>query len=315
MTCTTCHDPHTSSLEKDAAWWDGKCLQCHDRTACTETKAHRDAAGDHCTPCHMRSGTTSNVPLVAVTDHWIQKRPPPIKPGPTEPPRSLVAWSTHLGEPVADGGASALAHADAGLTDEATRLAIATIAKQPTAQLWDFLANAYLARRHTREAGLAYRAALNLDPDDTGALFGYARVMLDAKQPAEAQQAFDRMLQLDPDDVAALETLGIDRYRSGERARAVELFRRAANTGRASGIAYVGLALDARGDAKQELAWLEKAWRAEPRDRWILDELDAVSGVLGDPKLSAEISHRRAAITPVAGSAASAWIPVQNRRQ
>ena len=315
MTCTTCHDPHTSSLEKDAAWWDGKCLQCHDRTACTDTKAHRDAAGDHCTPCHMRSGTTSNVPLVAVTDHWIQKRPPPIKPGPTESPRSLVAWSTHFGEPVPDGGASALAHADAGLTDEATRLAVAALAKAPTVQLYDFIANAYLARRRPRDAGLAYRAALHLDPDDSGALFGYARVMLDAKQPAEAQHAFERMLQLDPDDVAALETLGIDRYRNGDRAKAVELFRRAANTGRASGIAYVGLALDARGDAKAELAWLEKAWRAEPRDRWILDELGAVAGVIGDAKLITETSRRRAAITPVAASAASAWIPVQNRRQ
>src|SRR6185312_9992709 len=142
-----------------------------------------------------------------------------------------------------------------------------------------------------------------------------ARVMLDAKQPAEAQHAFERMLQLDPDDVAALETLGIDRYRNGDRAKAVELFRRAANTGRASGIAYVGLALDARGDAKAELAWLEKAWRAEPRDRWILDELGAVAGVIGDAKLITETSRRRAAITPVAASAASAWIPVQNRRQ
>ncbi|HET9988380.1 MAG TPA: hypothetical protein VFQ65_07665, partial [Kofleriaceae bacterium] len=146
-------------------------------------------------------------------------------------------------------------------------------------------------------------------------LFGYARVMLDAHHPAEAQHAFDRMLQLDPDDVAALETLGIDRFRSGERAKAVELFRRAANTGRASGIAYVGLALDARGDAKQELAWLQLAWRAEPRDRWILDELDAVVATLGDPKLVTETSRRRAALTAVAGSAASAWIPRQNHGQ
>jgi len=313
MTCTTCHDPHTSSLEKDAAWWDGKCLQCHDRTACTDTKAHRDAAGDHCTPCHMRSGTTSNVPLVAVTDHWIQKRPPPIKPGPTEPPRSLVAWSTHLGEPIAD--PAALAHADAGLTDEAVRLAIAALAKQPSAQLYDLVATAYLARHHTRDAGLAYRAALRSDPDDTGALFGYARVMLDAHDEAEAQHAFERMLALDPDDVAALETLGIARYRSGDRAKAGELFQRAATTGRASGIAYVGLALAARGDAKEESKWLELAWRAEPRDRWILDELDAVAATLGDHAHIAELSRRRAALRDVAVTPASAWIPMQNRSQ
>jgi len=315
MTCTTCHDPHTSSLEKDAAWWDGKCLQCHDRTACTDTKAHRDAAGDHCTPCHMHSGTTSNVPLVAVTDHWIQKAPTPIKPGPSATPRSLVAWSTHLGEPVGDAAASALAHADAGLTDEAIRLAVAALDKKPTAQLYDLVANGYLARHHTRDAALAYRAALRIDPDDTGALFGYARVMLDAHDDAEATRAFERMLALDPDDVAALETLGIDRYRGGDRAKAGELFERAANTGRASGIAYVGLALGARGDAKAESKWLELAWRAEPRDRWILDELDAVAGLLGDHSRITELSRRRARITGVAVSAASAWIPMQNPRQ
>jgi hypothetical protein len=311
LTCTTCHDPHTSSLEKDTVWWDGKCMQCHDRAACTDTKANRDAAGDHCTACHMRTGTTSNVPLVSVTDHWIQKRPPPIASGSTQPPRSLVAWSTHVGEPVADAGASALAHADAGLTDEAMRLAIAA---KPSAPIYDLLATAYLARHHLREAGLAYRAALRLDPDDTGALFGYARVMLDQHQAGEARHAFDRMLQLDPDDIAALETLGIDRYRSGDRARASELFHRAVATGRASGIAYVGLALDARGDAKQELAWLELAWRAEPRDRWILDELAVVAA--DDPTRLADIARRRSALeTDLSISGASAWIPVQNRRQ
>ncbi|MEO8841094.1 MAG: tetratricopeptide repeat protein [Kofleriaceae bacterium] len=311
LTCTTCHDPHTSSLEKDATWWDGKCMQCHQRAACTDTKAHRDAAGDHCASCHMRSGPTSNVPLVNVTDHWIQKRPAPIAPGPTQSPRSLVAWSTQIGEPVADAGAAALAHADAGLADEATRLAIAA---KPSAPIYDLLASAYLARHHLREAGVAFRAALRLDPDDTGALFGYARVMLDQHQAAEARHAFDRMLQLDPDDIAALETLGIDLYRSGDHAHATELFRRAAATGRASGIAYVGLALDARGDANQERVWLERAWRAEPRDRWILDELAAVSA--NDRVQLADITRRKTALEPdLATSPATAWIPVQNRRQ
>jgi tetratricopeptide (TPR) repeat protein len=146
-------------------------------------------------------------------------------------------------------------------------------------------------------------------------LFGYARVMLDAHDETEAQRAFERMLVLDPDDVAALETLGIARYRSGDRAKAGELFQRAATTGRASGIAYVGLALAARGDVKQESKWLELAWRAEPRDRWILDELDAVAATLGDHARIAELSRRRAALRDVAVTPASAWIPMQNRGQ
>ena len=75
-----------------------------------------------------------------------------------QPPRSLVAWSTHLGEPVADAAASALAHADAGLTDEATRLAIAA---KPSAPLYALLASAYLSRHHERRgrARVSRRAA------------------------------------------------------------------------------------------------------------------------------------------------------------
>ena len=142
--------------------------------------------------------------------------------------------------------------------------------------------------------------------------------MLDQHQAGEARHAIpDRMLQLDPDDIAALETLGIHRFRSGDRATAVALFERAAATGRASGIAYVGLAAAARGEPAKELAWLELAWRAEPRDRWVLDELDAVAvAFLDDRALVREFARRRAALEPGATpSAASAWIPVQNRRQ
>jgi len=299
LTCTTCHDPHKSSLEQPASYWDGKCLQCHERAACTDPR--RDDPGVHCSTCHMRSGTTANVPLVVVTDHWIQRRPPPIAPGPTGKPRALAAWSTAIGEPVEGLAAvTALAHADAGLSDEALRRAITAV---PTAQIDDLLASAFLAKHRVRDAGLAYRAALHLDPDDTTALFGYAKIMLDTKQPAEARHAFERMLQLDPEDLAALETFGIYLYRTGDRAHAVELFKRAAATQRASGITYVALAFDARTDPKQELAWLELAWRAEPRDRWILDELARVH----DPKLE----RRRAAIEKlgVGASAATVWLP------
>jgi hypothetical protein len=79
------------------------------------------------------------------------------------------------------------------------------------------------------------------------------------------------MLAIDPDDVAALETWGIYLERTGDHARATELFRRAAATGRASGIAYVGLANATSGDERR--GWLERAWRAEPRDRWIVEQL------------------------------------------
>jgi hypothetical protein len=113
------------------------------------------------------------------------------------------------------------------------------------------------------------------------------------------------MLALDPDNVAALETLGIQLYRTGDRPRAVALFRRAVATGTPSGISLVGLANDARGDDR--VHWLELAWRAEPRDRWILDELARASPT------PADVARRRAAIERlhpgVDRSPSSAWLP------
>jgi Flp pilus assembly protein TadD len=271
LTCTTCHDPHVSSLSEPESWWDSKCLGCHDKAACTDTPAHRQTEGDHCWHCHMGRGPASKLPLVTITDHWIQKRPAPMKPDSPDAPHSLIAWDTFVGEPVADAGAAARGYADAGLTKEAEKLAVAAVAKTPSAPLYELLANAYLARHRVSDAGRAYAAALRLDPDDSTALFGYARVMLDRGAAGEAVHAFERMLAIDPDDVAALETWGIYLERTGEHARATELFRRAAATGRASGIAYVGLANATSGDERR--GWLERAWRAEPRDRWIVEQL------------------------------------------
>ena len=124
LTCTTCHDPHVSSLDEPAAYWDGKCLGCHDKQACTDTPAHRATEGDHCWHCHMQRGPTSKMPLVTITDHWIQKRPVPMKPDAPVTPRSLIAWSTFIGEPVPDEAALARAYADAGLMDEAVKHAV-----------------------------------------------------------------------------------------------------------------------------------------------------------------------------------------------
>ena len=257
LTCTTCHDPHVSSIDEPASWWDKPCLQCHDPKSCTDTAEHRAAAGDHCARCHMRRGQTANVPLVAITDHWIQKKPPPINPQLVEKPHAIVPWSAQIGEPVKDGmtGLAAVANADAGLTDEAERLAIEAVHDRPTPQVWNVLANAFLARHREPDAGRAYQQALGLDPDDTTALLGYARAMLDANRVADARKAFDRLLAIDPEDVAALETLGIHLHRHGDGARSESSCSKSAvATGRASGISYVGLALDASGRCQKELA-------------------------------------------------------------
>jgi hypothetical protein len=73
--CATCHDPHSvpSATEK-AAYFRGKCLICHQTSACSAPQAVRQANGDNCITCHMPRNPTSDVEHVVFTDHAIPRR-------------------------------------------------------------------------------------------------------------------------------------------------------------------------------------------------------------------------------------------------
>jgi predicted CXXCH cytochrome family protein len=68
ITCISCHDPH-QPLKKDRrlANVTSVCLGCH--------KRHNDS--NECVTCHMPSRRTQDVVHVVMTDHRIQRRPPP----------------------------------------------------------------------------------------------------------------------------------------------------------------------------------------------------------------------------------------------
>src|SRR6185312_10838373 len=65
MTCTTCHDPHK---EVSTTQYDNICLTCH-------AAAHNQQ--QNCVSCHMPKRRTDDVVHVVMTDHLIQRRPPP----------------------------------------------------------------------------------------------------------------------------------------------------------------------------------------------------------------------------------------------
>ncbi|MEA2166075.1 MAG: hypothetical protein QOK37_4202 [Thermoanaerobaculia bacterium] len=74
ITCIACHDPHRP-LAKDPrlANVTAVCLGCH---AKHESKSANIAADD-CVRCHMPRRRTRDVVRVVMTDHRIQRRPPP----------------------------------------------------------------------------------------------------------------------------------------------------------------------------------------------------------------------------------------------
>ncbi len=68
LTCTTCHDPHSSvAAENRVNYYRSRCLACHTGLA----SGHHDENPD-CTSCHMPREETEDIAHEQVTDHRIQ---------------------------------------------------------------------------------------------------------------------------------------------------------------------------------------------------------------------------------------------------
>ncbi len=93
MTCTTCHDPHTSFREQGVASFERACVQCHGaakgvseagQTSCSRpaeltVQAVTGAAArgrQGCVDCHVRRSEPFDLPGIATTDHHIRKSIP-----------------------------------------------------------------------------------------------------------------------------------------------------------------------------------------------------------------------------------------------
>lgn len=279
----------------------------------------RAAQKDHCVTCHMRSGPATSPPQVSITDHWIQKRPPPIRPG-SDPPARLLSWPDLVGEPAHGddlAAIEAIAYANAGQRAEAEKRAASVSGSGlRVPKFYDALAGHYSTTGQPWNAARAYTALLHVEPDAQEGLRGYARVMLDrgAAGAPEAMHALDRLLALDPEDPAALEMKAVSLFRSGRIDEARPLFAHAAAVGPSSGASHVALAVLARregrdGEAIQEL---ESARRIEPGDSWILERLHEAYVKAGDAPRAGDIERARAHFAARQGKAptdATRWLP------
>jgi tetratricopeptide (TPR) repeat protein len=68
LTCTTCHDPHTTVAAEDrVSYYRSRCLSCHAGFA-----SGHHAENPDCTSCHMPREETEDIAHEQVTDHRIQ---------------------------------------------------------------------------------------------------------------------------------------------------------------------------------------------------------------------------------------------------
>jgi Tfp pilus assembly protein PilF len=79
MSCITCHNPHVSVKVTPRTQYLNACQSCHGNVTgqhqCTESEQLRAAKNNDCVTCHMPHNGSIDIPHVAVTDHFIRKRP------------------------------------------------------------------------------------------------------------------------------------------------------------------------------------------------------------------------------------------------
>ncbi len=78
MSCITCHNPHVSVKFTPRTQYINACQSCHGgqkQIHCTESEQVRATKNNDCITCHMPRNGSIDIPHVAVTDHYIRKRP------------------------------------------------------------------------------------------------------------------------------------------------------------------------------------------------------------------------------------------------
>jgi len=76
MSCITCHNPHISVKFTPQTQYINACNSCHQsKNQCTEKMEVRNTKQNNCVTCHMLKNSSIDIPHVAVTDHYIRRRP------------------------------------------------------------------------------------------------------------------------------------------------------------------------------------------------------------------------------------------------
>lgn len=234
MTCTTCHDPHTSMARgtvPDAErirYYRDRCLACH--TGAKFAKAHHPEQPD-CASCHMPRRQSEDIAHEQVTDHRIQ-RPADLTQAAAAQPRSAELTPVGGGSPTdRDLGlayAQMAQRGDRGSGERALALLrkAEALSTAPDAELHTELG--FLDQRNGdgKAAAHEYEAALLASPQDSTAAGDLAVLEAQGGDYRSAVKLWSEAFAADPTQIAAGFNLAVGQCMLGDAHAAAETLKR-----------------------------------------------------------------------------------------
>ena len=224
MTCTTCHDPHSSpTADEKVAFYRQRCLQCHNQAGFAEQ--HHTENPD-CTACHMARPPSNDISHEQVTDHWIKRRVsrerlPVATKGELEAVGGITAGYRDLGLAYAQ----MAARGDQAAGPKAVEL-LRRAEGSAKGSTGDHEVHAQLGfleqvSGHASEAGVEYRLALQADPYDALAGEDLALIVAGQHDYATAERLLKLVLEHDPSQSEAGVNLALVECGLGKREAAI----------------------------------------------------------------------------------------------
>jgi tetratricopeptide (TPR) repeat protein len=243
LTCETCHNPH--DLHKgpeSASYYASICMKCHAANLPAQIALHRHPISNDCVSCHMPRRRTEDVIHAIMTDHLIQRRPPPAKElladrqEVPETPANAYHGEVqrylldHENRGPADDLYSALAQVIDSSNLEAGIPRLKEIIQTQHPSQPNFSIELGDAMRHTGDlsgAISAYRQALVLDPLSSRAQRRLGATLGSVGQLEEALAVLQHAIELEPDNGLLWYEQALIESRAGKQEQAIEHFRKA----------------------------------------------------------------------------------------
>ena len=243
LTCETCHNPHDLRKGPDSAqYYATICMKCHAANLPAQIAIHRHTASNDCVSCHMPKRRAEDVVHAIMTDHLIQRRPPPAK--------ELLAERQEIQETPAN-----------AYRGEVKRYLLDHEHSAPADDLYDALAqvidssnleagiprleeavrthrpdqpNIFIelgdAKRHSGDplgAIAAYRQALQFDPLSSRAQRRLGATLGSIGQQDEALAVLQRAIEHEPDNALLWYEKALIESKGGKPEQAIQDFRKA----------------------------------------------------------------------------------------